>query len=85
MVIPSAYCAEYPSAAQSCCTVSPVATVALLLLALLPVALSLQAQDTFWVNGIRYSIDYVDEYYWGTPDVITLKVISATGSTTYSG
>jgi len=59
--------------------------VALLLLALLPVALSLQAQDTFWVNGIRYSIDYEDEYYWGTPDIITLKVISATGSTTYSG
>ena len=59
--------------------------VALLLLALLPVALSLQAQDTFWVNGIRYSIDYEDEYYWGTPDIITLRVISATGSTTYSG
>ncbi len=59
--------------------------VAVLLLALLPVALSLQAQDTFWVNGIRYSIDYEDEYYWGTPDIITLRVISATGSTTYSG
>ena len=60
--------------------------MAIVLLALLPMAIAVQAQEQFWVNGIHYAVDqnYDDEYGWWGDTRPNLKVIAATGSS-YSG